>query len=122
MTETMLDNAKQERIEIVEEFLKERAKKFSLEDAKRICLAYEKYIIGTHDFYEMGLVHAGEKKAKEDYAHFYNSIKDILKPTSEELELLVSEGFEGSGLISLIDENVLNPYTQRIVVSMIANK
>ncbi len=122
MTEKMLDNAKQERIEIVEKFLKERAKKFSLEDAKRICLAYEEHITGTHDFYEMGFVHAGEKKAKEDYAHFYNSIKDILKPTKEELEILVSEGFDFAGLIALIDRNVLNPYTNRITVSMIANK
>jgi len=117
MTEEETDEETQ-----VEKFWIERASHFSLEDARLVCQAYKDHIIGTRNFHEMGLIHGGINKAKEDYASFYNEIKGILKPSSEELEILVAEGFDFAGLIALIDRSVLNPYSHRITVNMLAYK
>ena len=110
----------------VEQFWRARVGSFSRTDEQRICQAYKRHVVGAETHEEMSLVHAGIKEGKEDYASFYREISDILKPNEEELEVLVSEGFDWAGLIGLLAEkngylSWNNPAAQ-IVANMVGNK
>jgi hypothetical protein len=108
-----------------EDFCKKRIGSFSIQDEEKICESYKKHILGVKTYAEMGPIHAGIKKGKEDYASFYHDIADILKPTENELEILVSEGFDWAGLMCLLASQ--HDYSTRtpaggIICNMVCNK
>lgn len=109
----------------VEDFWKKRKGSFFIQQERRICDAYKKHILGVKTYEEMGPIHAGIKKGKEDYASFYYDIVDILQPTKKELEILIAEGFDWAGLMCLLASQ--RGYSTRspaggIIVNMHANK
>ena len=83
----------------VEKFWKDRIGSFTLEQEEKICDAYKKYIIGTTDFHQMGLVHAGVNDARDDYAGFYGELVNLLNLSGDKTQTLVREGFDYAGLM-----------------------
>ena len=114
-----------QRQQQVEQFWKERISSLSIEDEQKICQAYKKHVLGATTHREMGLIHAGIEKGKEDYASFYREISDVLKPNEAELEILASEGFDWAGLMCLLagrrEYSLASPAAQ-VVSNMVANK
>ncbi len=109
----------------VEQFWRARLGSFSPADEQRICQAYKRHVVGAKTHEEMGLIHSGIKKGKEDYASFYREISDILNPNEEELETLVSEGFNWAGLMCLLAEQngySLDSPAAQVVANMVGNK
>ncbi|MBT4136255.1 hypothetical protein HOD75_02165 [archaeon] len=108
----------------VEEFWRSRVDSFDFEDERRICDAYMEHIIGTDDYEEMGLVHAGVREGKGDYSGFYDAISDVIHPSVDELEVLVSEGFEWAGFMFMLTKDCEKtaPYAWEIIGNMVVFK
>jgi len=58
----------------VERFWHSKCISLDKEDVDEICINYEKYILGTHNYNKMGLIHAGVNPAKKDFKGFYEHL------------------------------------------------